>query len=140
MTKCNILCEAYPEHRVEFDASLALVSDLAMRYGGTLFFEYHKCFSAKAELYIQKFIVRLLDLDLVSRVFTGHMPMSSMCGLLAHMVNLCPKTAFAPLIRLLDGLVHEFLAGLCCLPVMSNECHTLQTAGGRRCACQEGSG
>lgn len=33
----DTLCEAYPERRVELDTYLALISDLAMRYGGTLF-------------------------------------------------------------------------------------------------------
>ena len=80
---------------------MSLISDLAMRYGGTLFYEYHKGFSAKAALYIQKFNRRLdwsvLNLDLVSRVFTGHMPRScSVCGSLGHTVNMCPSTAFAP--------------------------------------------
>ena len=97
----DMLCEAYPERHMELDTYLALISDLAMRYGGTLFYEYHKSFSAKAALYVQKFNILLdwsvLNLDLVSRVFTGHMPMCcSVCGSLAHTVNLCPRMVFAP--------------------------------------------
>ena len=93
-----IASKAYPERRVEFDNYLALISDLAMLYGGTLFYEYHKWYSAKAALYIQKFNMRLdwSALDLVSRVFTGHMPgCCSVCGLLGHTVNMCPRTEFA---------------------------------------------
>ncbi|XP_046873720.1 LOW QUALITY PROTEIN: uncharacterized protein LOC124466092 [Hypomesus transpacificus] len=95
----DTLCKAYPERRVELDDYLALIADLALRYGSSLFYEYHKCMSAKAALHLQKWNLRLdwsvKDLDLVSRVFTGHMPIScSVCGSLGHSVNLCPRTAY----------------------------------------------
>ena len=32
----DTLCEAYPKHRVEMDDYLALICDLALRYGGSL--------------------------------------------------------------------------------------------------------
>ena len=46
-----------------------------MSHGGTLFYEYHRSFSAKAVFYIQKLNQRLDlsvgDLNLISRHFTG---------------------------------------------------------------------
>ena len=72
----DIICEAFPDRRAELDTYLAIISDLSMSYGGTLFYEYHKSFSAKAALFIQKFNQRvdwsLVDLALISRHFTGH--------------------------------------------------------------------
>lgn len=40
----DIICEVYPERRVELNRYLAIISDLAIAYGGTLFYEYHKSF------------------------------------------------------------------------------------------------
>lgn len=51
----DIICEVYPDRRKELDTYLAIISDLAMSYGGTLFYEYHKSFSSKAAMYIQLF-------------------------------------------------------------------------------------
>ncbi|XP_067088810.1 uncharacterized protein [Osmerus mordax] len=74
------MCEGFPGRRVELDTYLAIIADLSLSYGGTLFYEYHKGFSAKAALYVQRFNLRLdwsvLDLELVSRTFTGVRPLS----------------------------------------------------------------
>lgn len=35
----DVICEAYPERRKELHSYLAIISDLAMSYGGTLFYE-----------------------------------------------------------------------------------------------------
>ena len=93
------MCEVYPEHRVKLDDYLAFIWDLALHYGGSLFYKYHKSLTAKAALYLQKWNVRLdwsvRDLDLVSRLFTGHMPLSCLVRrCLGHSVNLCLTTAY----------------------------------------------
>ncbi len=49
------MCEVYPQRREELDTYLAIISDPALTYGGSLFYEYHKSFSAKAAMYVQKF-------------------------------------------------------------------------------------
>ena len=41
------------------------------------------------------------------------------------MLGMHPSRCFVSC--LLDGLVHGFLAGLCCVPVVSHDCHNLQT-------------
>ena len=51
----DVICEVFPARREELDTYLAIISDLAMTYGGALFYEYHKSFSAKAAMYIQRF-------------------------------------------------------------------------------------
>ena len=38
----DVICEVFPERRAELDSYLAIISDLAMSYGGILFYEYHK--------------------------------------------------------------------------------------------------
>ncbi len=101
----DVICEVYPLRRAELDTYLAIISDLAMTYGGTLFYEYHKSFSAKAAMYIQRFNQRLdwsvVDLALISRNFTSHRALScSLCGSLAHTPSLCPRTAKPPAGRL----------------------------------------
>ena len=92
----DVLCERFPERRVELDTYLAIVSDLAMSYGGTLFYEYHKSFSSKAALYLQRFNTRLdwsvFDLELFGRLFAGHKSEScNICGSFNHSPNLCPR-------------------------------------------------
>ena len=86
----------YPERRVELNRYLAIISDLAIAYGGILFYEYHKSFSVKAAFHIQKFNQRLdwsvVDLTLISRHFTGHQALScAVCGCFSHTASLCPK-------------------------------------------------
>jgi hypothetical protein len=43
-----ILCQVYPDRKIELDAYLTIIADLNQRYVGTLFYEYHKAFSAKS--------------------------------------------------------------------------------------------
>ena len=98
----DTICEIYPQRREELDTYLAIISDLALSYGGSLFYEYHKSFSAKAAMYIQKFNQRLdwsvVDLPLISRHFTGHRTLAcSICGSFSHTTSLCPRTALQEL-------------------------------------------
>lgn len=46
----DIICEVFPSRRAELDTYLAIIADFAVTYGGTLFYEYHKSFSAKAAM------------------------------------------------------------------------------------------
>ena len=94
----EVVCEVYPARRAELDTYLAIISDLVVSYGGTLFYEYHKSFSAKAAMFIQRFNQRLdwstVDLALISRHFTGHQVLScSICGSLAHSTALCSQAS-----------------------------------------------
>ncbi len=93
----DVICEVFPSRRAELDTYLAIIADLSLTYGGTIFYEYHKSLSAKAAMFIQRFNQRLdwsvVDLTLISRHFTGHQALScSICGSHTHTPNLCPKT------------------------------------------------
>ena len=95
----DTICEAFPARRQELDTYLAIISDLALSYGGTMFYEYHKSFSSKSAMYIQKFNQRIdwsvVDLALISRHFTGRQAVScAVCGSFSHNSTLCPKSAF----------------------------------------------
>ncbi|KAK2846247.1 hypothetical protein Q7C36_011101 [Tachysurus vachellii] len=90
----EVICDVYPERRAGLDTYLAIISDLAMTYGGTLFYEYHKSFSAKSAMYIQWLNQRLdwsaVALALISRHFAGHRVLScSLCGTFTHTPSLC---------------------------------------------------
>ncbi len=92
----DTICEVYPQRRQELDTYLAIISDLALTYGGSLFYEYQKSFSAKAAMYVQKFNQRLdwsvVDLALISRHFTGHKTLAcSICGSFSHTSFLCQE-------------------------------------------------
>lgn len=98
----DTICEVYPQHREELDTYLAVISDLALSYSGSLLHEYHKCLSAKAAMYIQKFNQRLdwsvVDLPLISSHFTGLKTLAcSICGYFSHTTSRCPRTALQEL-------------------------------------------
>ncbi|XP_054879603.1 LOW QUALITY PROTEIN: uncharacterized protein LOC129354134 [Poeciliopsis prolifica] len=44
----DVICTLYPERRIELDAYLALITDLHIQYGRSLFYQYHKAFASKA--------------------------------------------------------------------------------------------
>ena len=92
----DTVCEVYPERRVELDNYLSIISDLAYTHGGGLFYEYHKSFSSKSAMYIQRFNQRIdwgtVDLSLISRHFAGHPPLlCKLCGSYSHRTDLCPR-------------------------------------------------
>ena len=53
------MCQVYPDRRAELEAYLAIIADLNQRYGGTLFYEYHKAFSAMSAQWIAMLNVRI---------------------------------------------------------------------------------
>ena len=96
----DVICEVFPNRRTELDTYLAINADLAMTYGGTLFYEYHKSFSSKAAMYVSRFNIlvdwSVVDLGLISRLFTGRQALScSICGSFTHTSGFCPRTAAA---------------------------------------------
>lgn len=48
----NIMCEVFPSRREELDLYERDIVDMASRYGGKAFYEYHKMFSAEAAAYL----------------------------------------------------------------------------------------
>ncbi|MGH0163873.1 UNVERIFIED_CONTAM: hypothetical protein FKN15_046051 [Acipenser sinensis] len=82
----------------ELNQYLFLVVELSVRYGGTLFYQYHRAFSAKAAatLSADNRIVdwSRSDPDLFTRIFSGiRANACSTCASTAHSSYLCPKAA-----------------------------------------------
>lgn len=89
----DTICEVHPQG----EAWHLFSYNLALSYGGYLFYEYHKTFSAKGAIYIQKFNQRLdwsvVNLPLISRHFTGHKILAcSICSSFFHTTSFCPRT------------------------------------------------
>ena len=95
----DVICSVYPDRRIELDTYLAIMADFNLRYGGTLFYQYHNAFSAKSASYISLYNLRLdwsvVDTELLVRHFSGQRSLScNICGSHAHTAILCPQTAF----------------------------------------------
>ncbi|MGH0117662.1 UNVERIFIED_CONTAM: hypothetical protein FKN15_041854 [Acipenser sinensis] len=98
----DILCSVYPHRLQELNRYLFLVVELSVRYGGTLFYQYHRAFSAKAAatLSADNRIVdwSSSDPDLFTRIFSGiRANACSTCASTAHSSCLCPKAAASSL-------------------------------------------
>ncbi|XP_063059122.1 uncharacterized protein LOC134452589 [Engraulis encrasicolus] len=77
-----------------------MLSDFHLRYGGTLFYEYHKSFSAKAASYVSLFNLRLdwsiVDTELLIRHFSGQRTLAcNICSSHGHSADMCPRTVFS---------------------------------------------
>lgn len=93
----DILCQTFPDRREELDTYLAMMADFYQRYGGTLFYEYHKSFSAKSASFVSLFNSRLdwsiIDTELLVRHFGGQKTLTCViCSSHGHSASLCPKT------------------------------------------------
>lgn len=92
----DILCQTFPDRREELDLYLAMMADFNQRYGGTLFYEYHKSFSAKSAsfitLYNSKLDWSVIDTELLIRHFGGQKTLAcSICSSHGHSAPFCPK-------------------------------------------------
>lgn len=71
----DTLCQVFPDRREELDLYLSMMADFNQRYGGTLFYEYHKSFSAKSTscitLYNSRLDWSITDTELPVRHFGG---------------------------------------------------------------------
>ena len=93
----DTLCEAFPARMPELNAYLALISELYRRYGGSLFYEYHKAFSAKAANYLARFSTRLdwscVDTELLVMFAGGHRALTCrLCNQVDHSAEVCPRS------------------------------------------------
>lgn len=93
----DVLCEVFPKRREELDLYLAMMADFNQRYGGTLFYEYHKSLSAKSASLITLFNSRLdwsvTDTELLVRHFGGQKISACLiCSSHGHSAHFCPKT------------------------------------------------
>ena len=94
----SIMCEAYAFRRQELDLYERDIIDMAHRFGGTTFYEYHKAFSAKAAAYLTHRNIKLdwsvRDNKLYTSLFAGHKVLScELCKSMLHATGFCPLQA-----------------------------------------------
>ncbi|XP_010774836.1 uncharacterized protein [Notothenia coriiceps] len=92
----DVLCAVYPERRVDSDAYLAVIGDLHIKYGKSVYYQYHKSFSSKAALHLAHCNIRLdwsvLDTELLVMATGGQQVVSCIsCGAQGHTSPLCPS-------------------------------------------------
>lgn len=93
----DILCHIFSDRREEFNLYLAMLADFSQRYGGTLFYEYHKSFAEKPGSFITQHNTRLdwsiTDSEHLVRNFGGQRTLvCQLCSSHGHSAAFCPKT------------------------------------------------
>ena len=90
----NILCASFPERETEMSAYLADIVDMASRYPGLTFYEYHRELSAKAASWHLKGISvdwSKRDTKLFTALFSGIKANAcNICSSLTHYTGFCP--------------------------------------------------
>jgi len=109
----KVLCEAFPGRSSMMDAYQHHITDMAAQYGGTLFYEYHKMFAAKAAAWMAKGVLvdwGLVDTRIYTTVTSGYR--SSSCGLchsLCHLTDFCPQMKFQTSISIRPSPSHPYV-------------------------------
>ena len=93
----NIMCQTYPHRREELDLYERDIVDMATRYGGKGFYEYHKSFSATAAAHLRYNNVpvdwSVRNNKLFCNIFANLKPISCYsCGNLDHTAGFCPMS------------------------------------------------
>ena len=96
----DVICSVYPERRVELDAYMAIIGDINLRYGRSIFYQYHKSFSSKGALHLAHSNIRLdwsvMDIELLVMATGGQSAIScNSCGAQGHIAALCPSVPFS---------------------------------------------
>lgn len=94
----TVMCEAYPHRREELDAYLRMVVDMAHDFGGFVFYEYHKMFSARAASLLSNYGLKVdwskKDNDMYCKVFAGRRAHACLlCSSLSHATEFCPQSS-----------------------------------------------
>ena len=92
----NIMCEAFPNRRHELDLYEREIVNMASRYPGAGFYDYHKQFSAKAASYLKNHNWKLdwskRDSQLYSNIFTNYKSnCCHHCHSVSHLSDFCPS-------------------------------------------------
>ncbi|MGH0120666.1 UNVERIFIED_CONTAM: hypothetical protein FKN15_068241 [Acipenser sinensis] len=92
----DVLFSVYPNRREERDSYEFYIVELSVSYGGTIFFNYHKSFSAKAAAILasDNRIIDWLqpDLEPFNMIFSGfRVNTCGVCSSTGHSTSLCPK-------------------------------------------------
>ena len=100
----SIMCEAYPSRRLELDLYERDIVDMATRYNGRGFYEYHKSFSAQAAAHLRysnkKVDWSVRNNKLFASIFVNHRASSCLhCNSSLHSASFCPKLLEEKLIK-----------------------------------------
>ena len=91
----NVMCETYPHRREELDHYLRHIVQMATDFGGLMFYEYHRAFSARAAVLLLNHGIKVdwsrRDNDMYCKIFAGRRAIAcNLCGSLLHGTGLCP--------------------------------------------------
>ena len=92
----NILCEVHPSRREELDLYERDIVDMASRYGGKGFYEYHRMFSAEAAAHL-RYANRKVDWSvrnnkLFTTIFVNQRANTcNVCNSSLHVASFCPN-------------------------------------------------
>ena len=92
----NVMTEAYPIRRPELDAYERDIIEMAQRYSGLAFYEYHRAFSARAAALLlnfnQKINWAIRDTKLYASIFSGMKGnVCAICTSMMHSTEFCPQ-------------------------------------------------
>ncbi|KAL0194682.1 hypothetical protein M9458_008254, partial [Cirrhinus mrigala] len=90
----EIICSVYPDRRTELDDYLYIILDMAVRFGGNGFYNYHVFFATQAAGRLQQFnqgtYWGTLDTELYCRIFAARTSLScELCGAPSHPASMC---------------------------------------------------
>lgn len=93
----NTMCQAYPQRRVELDMYERDIVEMATRFGGLSYYEYHRLFSARAAALLANFNIKLdwsvRDTKLFTTIFSGQRASTcDVCRSVMHTTEFCPQT------------------------------------------------
>ena len=93
----NIMCEGYPNRRVELDLYERDIIEMATRYKDSRFYQYHKQFSAKAAAHLTYNNIKVdwsaRDSKLYCNIFASHQAITcALCSSVSHSTGFCPKS------------------------------------------------
>ena len=90
------MCTAYPNRRAELDLYERDIVDMATRYPGKGFYEYHKMFSAQASAHLSYSNIKIdwsvRNKTLFCNIFTSRKANACyLCQSSLHLASFCPK-------------------------------------------------
>ncbi|XP_063289463.1 uncharacterized protein LOC134573609 [Pelobates fuscus] len=145
----DVICTTFPLRREELDLYLHKVIELAYKYGGYAFYDYHKSFSSRSAASLSQYNTitdwAQLDTELFLMHFAGlKTPSCAICSSAAHSVNFCPENVATPSTSNANsgyqsntsqrevkdklGFTNGFHTGFVSLPTGVLECPNLQSA------------
>ncbi len=110
----EVICTTFPHRRRELGDYLAIIAELALSYGGSHFYTYHKLFSAKCAIRVAQWnqcpYWGALDNELHNRVFLGCRNITcAVCRSISHSTTICPfiNPSIPPLPRTIPAQIHQ---------------------------------